>query len=621
MITLPRKNILFCLSIFFVLLIGLHFVVKVPVAQAQITGLLTPPYFGTKYISGVFDHEYPTRYTSLTPSDVTGSVINRDGFTYTTGDCSKYSGHAGIDYGMIYDYVLSTHNGQVVTADWQRPSDRRYGLGLMVELQTSYLGSTYKTRYGHLSALMVQNNQLVTQGKVIAISGNTGKTDGPHLHFEVRKWHEPPELPGGDFYPVNPYGWESINPDRPDDPWEIAGRPASVNLWQNRPSLSSAKCTYLSGAPLTPGNDPPLNPDLTNPVHRVIDDSDTDRFVQFGPSWQTVNNCGSQGQCYGGTYRWRVRASGDTYNSAYAQWRPRVHDLVVGTYDVYAYIPNQHANTVLAFYQIYHNNKVHWAGIDQSRFNKPGYSRTWAYLGRYDFDDGLNLLQAQQVVVYHDGDVGQEMAADAVALVLADGPPDLNLPIALGSDDAGPYPDYNCNYGESWQEIYLGRCYTGAEVVSGFRFSNVDIPQGAVISRAHIHFTIDGGTIINPEIDPLLLRFYGDALTASPTFTQTNRPEDRSLTIAWRRWYIPGTDPWVNEPGQPPQIRYSPNIASIAQEIVNDAEWQPGSSALTFIVKPQPGFSGTDHRRVMAYERPDAPPGTYAARLLVWYDE
>lgn len=291
---------------------------------------------------------------------------------------------------------------------------------------------------------------------------------------------------------------------------------------------------------------------------------------------------------------------------------------MVGTYDVYAYIPNQHANTVLAFYRIYHNNKVHWAGIDQSRFNKPGYSRTWAYLGRYDFDDGLNVLQAQQVVVYHDGDVGQEMAADAVALVLADGPPDLNLPVALGSDDAGPNAEWVCLYGEDHREIYLGHCTTGAEVVSGFRFSNVNIPRGAVISRAHIYFTVDG----DPEIDPLLLRFYGDKNPGSLTFSWTSRPEDRSLTAAWRRWYIPGTDAWSWEPPpQPPQIRYSPNLASIAQEIVNDGEWQPGSSALTFIVKPQPGFSGTDHRRVMAYERPDAPPGTYAARLLVWYDE
>lgn len=619
MTTLPKKVFPFGVC-FLGLLVYLYLATRVPVSQAQVTTFLTPPYFGTKTVSTIFDHQYPTLY-DRTPPDVPGGSMHRDGNTYPApGPCAGYSGHAGVDYVMVYDYVLAAHSGQVVKAGWMRENDRRYGLGLMVEIQTTVNTGTYTSRYGHLSALTVQNNQPVVQQKVIGISGKTGHVEGVHglhLHFEIHKRHT-----NDLFYPVNPYGWGSTNPD----PWQNSnlpiGRPASVNLWQNAPAIGfTGGCPqqmYVSGTPLLPSNNPPLAPDLTNPVHRIIDDSDTNRFVQFGPSWQTVNNCGSQGQCYGGTYRWRVRASGDTYNSAYAQWRPRVHDLVVGTYDVYAYIPNQHANTVLAFYRIYHNNKVHWAGIDQSRFNKPGYSRTWAYLGRYDFDDGLNTFQAQQIVIYHDGDVAQEMAADAVALVLADGPPDLNLPIALGSDDAGPYPDYNCNYGESWQEIYLGRCYTGAEVVSGFRFSNVDIPQGAVISRAHIHFTVDGYL----EIDPLLLRFYGDEDPNSPTFSPTNRPEDRSLTAAWRRWYIPGTDTWSWEPPpQPPQIRYSPNLASIAQEIVNDAEWQPGGSALTFIVKPQLGFSGTDHRRVMAYERPDAPPGTYAARLLVWFDE
>lgn len=600
-----RKITLFYASILFGLLIGLHFVIKAPAAQAQTNGLLTPPYFGIKYISGVFDHQYPTLYTSLTPPDVDESVINRDGFTYTTGDCSKYSGHAGIDYGMIYDYVLSTHNGQVVTAGWQRPSDRRYGLGLMVELQTSYLGSTYKTRYGHLSALMVQNNQLVTRGKVIAISGNTGNTDGPHLHFEVRKWHQPPGF-SGDFYPVNPYGWNSINPDRPDDPWEIAenGRPASVNLWQNRPSLSSAKCTYLSGAPLTPGNDPPLNPDLTNPVRRVIDDSNAAHFELSPDPWMTYTPCFPPA-CYLFTSRYTQTAN------AYAQWRMLVHDLVVGQYDVYAYIPNNHANADLAYYEIHHNNKVHSATIDQSRFNKPTYPPTWAYLGRYDFTDGINTI-AQKVRVYHEGATGEELAADAIALVLADGHPDLNVPVAQSSDDAGRFGQ-NCQLaGVTFPEIYLGRCVDGTDVVSGFRYSNIPIPANATITRAHFQFVVDGN-----YDQELRLRFYGESNPESPPFSNNNLPENRPLTNAWRAWTIPAIDPWVYF-----QTRYSPDVKLVVQEIVNLPGWGLGEPALTFIIQPAPDFNGNVYRRVMAYDRsgtPPPPPGAYAARLLVWY--
>ena len=54
------------------------------------------------------------------------------------------------------------------------------------------------------------------------------------------------------------------------------------------------------------------------------------------------------------------------------------------------------------------------------------------------------------------------------------------------------------------------------------------------------------------------------------------------------------------------------------QELVNHPNWVQGQSALTFIVKPAPGFSGNQHSRVMAHEcHPGG--GVHAARLLVWY--
>jgi hypothetical protein len=616
MSTLSRKMIVFT-ACFLSLLVGLHFAYAPPTVEAQNTTFLKPPYFGTKPLYAIFDHEYPTRYTQMTPPDVAGSVVNRDGFSYTTGDCFRYTGHAGIDYDLNYDYVLAAHNGTVVEAGWSNPENRRKGLGLRVEIETTITGNTYRTRYGHLSGLVVYTNQTVAQGGVIAMSGNTGNSHGSHLHFEVQKRHVH-EDNRVRFYPINPYGWASTNPQRPADPWQNAedGRPASVNLWQNRPSISAEKCTYATGTAIPPSEAPPFTPNFNNPIRKVVDDNDS-LFTYNGP-WTQVINCDWEfAECYGGTYRWLRKTTSSPPGTA--TWSLPLKELVLGDYDVYAYITSNHSDTADAYYHIYHNNKLHSAHIVQSEFNKPGKIRYWAYLGRYDFSNSTNLPVPQRITVHHLGDNFQDIAADAVVLVLADGPPDLNLPITHSYDDAGPNAEQTCGYGVLWWEIYLGHCNEGTGIVSGFRYSNVNIPNNATITRSHLQFTIDVGLPGNPETDLLRLRFYGEDDPESASF-YSSPPDDegRPLTTAWSSWYVPSTDPWVWMPG-PPQLRYSPNVGPIVQEIVNHSEWEPGGSALTFIVKPEPGFSSTQHRRIMAYERDQPPPGQYSARLLVWY--
>ena len=74
--------------------------------------------------------------------------------------------------------VYSAHAGQVLYA-----ADRIHGYGRMVVLKHS---SGLATIYAHNSKLVVHRGQWISQGTLIAYTGNTGHSTGPHLHFEVR---------------------------------------------------------------------------------------------------------------------------------------------------------------------------------------------------------------------------------------------------------------------------------------------------------------------------------------------------------------------------------------------------------------------------------------------------
>ncbi|HBV57890.1 MAG TPA: hypothetical protein DEB73_01315 [Candidatus Magasanikbacteria bacterium] len=86
--------------------------------------------------------------------------------------------HTGIDVGISTGTsVYAALDGVVETSGWNRG-----GYGYQVVLRHS---NGLKTRYAHNSKLYVSVGQEVSKGDVIALSGNTGRSTGPHLHFEV----------------------------------------------------------------------------------------------------------------------------------------------------------------------------------------------------------------------------------------------------------------------------------------------------------------------------------------------------------------------------------------------------------------------------------------------------
>ncbi|MCS7239684.1 MAG: M23 family metallopeptidase [Candidatus Bipolaricaulota bacterium] len=86
--------------------------------------------------------------------------------------------HTGIDIAVPEGTpVRAAAAGTVSFAGWEE------GFGLLVVIDH---GDGYKSYYGHLSKLLTSTGQKVLAGETIALSGNTGLSTGPHLHFEVR---------------------------------------------------------------------------------------------------------------------------------------------------------------------------------------------------------------------------------------------------------------------------------------------------------------------------------------------------------------------------------------------------------------------------------------------------
>lgn len=110
--------------------------------------------------------------------------------------------HAGLDFAApMGTPVYATADGVVKAAE------RAGGYGNKIDISHGY---NYITRYGHLSKIDVKQGQTVHRGEKIGEVGSTGKSTGPHLHYEVRFKDEPQNPVNYYFLDVTPEQYQAI---------------------------------------------------------------------------------------------------------------------------------------------------------------------------------------------------------------------------------------------------------------------------------------------------------------------------------------------------------------------------------------------------------------------------
>ncbi|MGI8495089.1 MAG: M23 family metallopeptidase [Pyrinomonadaceae bacterium] len=124
-----------------------------------------------------------------------GKINNEFGSRRNPFGGRSYEFHPGLDIDGEYgDSVIAPANGVVTKAGWQG------GYGNLVEIDH---GNGLITRYGHLSRIGVQIGDRIERGQLLGLIGSTGRSTGPHLHFEIRLGDKainprrflPPEMP------------------------------------------------------------------------------------------------------------------------------------------------------------------------------------------------------------------------------------------------------------------------------------------------------------------------------------------------------------------------------------------------------------------------------------------
>ncbi|HEX6751231.1 MAG TPA: peptidoglycan DD-metalloendopeptidase family protein [Longimicrobium sp.] len=190
-------------------------------------GELRQPFAGEFTNTNVFDHDVPRQFD---PAAANGFVLSFWG--QKLGDID---GHNGYDWWLPAGTpVLAAAPGVVTFAGTEAPAwcpllnATTSGRWVVIAHGLAPHALIY-TQYGHFSRIAVKEGDRVAAGQPLGLSGSSGCSTGPHLHFSVFRARA-----DGHGVAVDPYGWRTAAPD----PWaaDTAGLP-SENLWGAAPAM------------------------------------------------------------------------------------------------------------------------------------------------------------------------------------------------------------------------------------------------------------------------------------------------------------------------------------------------------------------------------------------------
>lgn len=131
---------------------------------------------GVKQVAAAPSYSVKTIFTP--PAKISASKLEWPTTSYRITQYFKWR-HSAIDIGSnTGEPVYAAEGGMIETAGWNKG-----GYGYYIAINHS---NGLKTLYAHLSRIYIKPSQQITRGQVIGAVGNTGRSTGPHLHFEVR---------------------------------------------------------------------------------------------------------------------------------------------------------------------------------------------------------------------------------------------------------------------------------------------------------------------------------------------------------------------------------------------------------------------------------------------------